>query len=153
MPLTSGRTTTSVSVTAICATFQRPPRRCRRRPRSCPKRAIYRFNLALYRAYAGDFAEAEKEVRTAQELNPKYEKGYMTLAFAQLGQGRLEDAAKSYGTLATFSPRGTSLAGMGLADVALYEGRFRDAIRGLEAGQRKTLRRSGRKRLQISSAR
>ena len=101
-----------------------------------PKRAIYRFNLALYRAYAGDFAEAEKEVLAAQELNPKYEKGYLTLAYARLGLGRLQDATKSYKALATLSPRGASLADLGLADLAIYEGRYREAIDILQAGKR-----------------
>ena len=104
-----------------------------------PKRAIYRFNLALYRAYAGDFAEAEKEVRTAQQLNPKYEKGYLTLAFAQLGQGRLEDAAKSYDAMAALSARAASLAVSARADLAVYQGRFNDAVNLLQTGAKDDL--------------
>jgi tetratricopeptide (TPR) repeat protein len=104
-----------------------------------PKRAVYRFNLALYRAYAGEFKEAENEVRNAQELNPKYEKGYLTQAYAQLGLGRVADAAKSYQNLGTLSPRASSLAATALGDLAIYEGRFREAIDILQAGAREDL--------------
>jgi tetratricopeptide (TPR) repeat protein len=99
-----------------------------------PKRAVYRFNLALYRSYAGEFAEAEREVRAALKLNPSYLKGYLTLAYAQLGQGRLDDAAATYRDLAKVSANGASLAASGLADLDLYQGRFREAIAQLEPG-------------------
>src|SRR5713101_6578268 len=105
----------------------------RRASEILPKRALYQFNLALYRSYAGDFKTAEREVRAAQQLNPSYEKGYLTLAYSQLGQGQLSQAAETYGKLAAAGPTGASLAASGLADLAVYEGRFSDAVRILEA--------------------
>ena len=57
----------------------------------------------------------------------------VALAFAQLAQGRLAEAAKTYEQLAALSARGRSWAASGLADLAVYEGRFSEAIRGLEA--------------------
>jgi eukaryotic-like serine/threonine-protein kinase len=99
-----------------------------------PKRLVYRFNLALYRSYAGDFQTAEREVRAALQLNPSYEKGYLTLAYTQLGQNQLDQAAETYSKLEKVSATGASLAASGLADLALYEGRFKDAVRILETG-------------------
>src|SRR5262249_48031802 len=89
-----------------------------------------------YRVYAGDFEPGLKELRAAQELNPTYEKGYLTQAYAQLGMGRITDAQGTYQKLGTLSPQGASLAASGLADFAAYEGRYTDAIRILEAGLR-----------------
>ncbi|HYL34427.1 MAG TPA: protein kinase [Bryobacteraceae bacterium] len=97
-----------------------------------PKRAVYRFNLALYRAYAGDFQTAEREVRAAQQMYPSYVKGYVTLAYAQLGEGHPADAEATYHNLERIGPRGASLAALGLADLAVYEGRYSEAERILE---------------------
>jgi tetratricopeptide (TPR) repeat protein len=99
-----------------------------------PKRSMYRNNLALYAAYGSDFATAEGEARKVQEMDPKYETGFMALAFAQLGQGKVVEAAETYRKLAQISPMGASKATSGLADVAIYEGRLRDAAQILEQG-------------------
>jgi serine/threonine protein kinase/tetratricopeptide (TPR) repeat protein len=97
-----------------------------------PKRALYQFNLALYNVYAGDFAGAEKIVRAAQKLNPAYGKGYLTLAYAQIGQGKLSDAAATYGQLQALNASGASLAESGLADIAIYKGSYSEAAQILE---------------------
>jgi len=99
-----------------------------RNPSSVPQRS----NLALYALYAGDFADAAKEAQTALKLNPNSEEPMRTLALAQLGQGQSQQAADTYKSLASLSARGASMAGTGLADQALYEGRTADAIRILE---------------------
>ena len=104
-----------------------------------PKRPIYRFNLALYRAYAGNFPEAEKEVGSALAMNPSYAKGYLTLAYAKLGEGKLAEAAGAYQKLRSLNATGASLAAAGLADLAVYQGRFEEAIGILEAGARDDL--------------
>jgi len=98
-----------------------------------PKYALFRNNLALYAAYASDFRTAEEQARQVQQLNPSYAKGYISLAFAQLGQGQLEQAAETYRKLAKISAWGASNAASGLADLALYEGRFEEAALTLEA--------------------
>ena len=97
-----------------------------------PKRAVYRFNLALYHAYGGDFQTSEREVRAAQQMYPAYVKGYVTLAYAQLGEGHLAEAAATYHNLEKIGPRGASLAALGLADLAVYEGRYSEAARIFE---------------------
>ena len=96
--------------------------------------AMQRMNLSLYAAYAGDFQTAEREARKAQELNAGYDKSYLTLAYAQLGQGQLAQAEESYRKMEKISPLGASLARSGLGDTALYEGRFAEAVKILESG-------------------
>jgi tetratricopeptide (TPR) repeat protein/predicted Ser/Thr protein kinase len=97
-----------------------------------PSSVAQRSNLALYALYAGDFADAAKEAQVALKLNPNSEESMRTLALAQLGQGRNQQAAETYRGLAALSARGASMAGTGLADQALYEGRTADAVRILE---------------------
>jgi serine/threonine protein kinase/tetratricopeptide (TPR) repeat protein len=93
--------------------------------RILPNRVALRGNLAVYADYAGDFATAEEQVKTVQEPNDM-----LTLAgaFAQLGQGRLAEAKTSYQNLANVSARGASWSVAGLGDLAMYEGRFADAV-------------------------
>ncbi|HVH27516.1 MAG TPA: protein kinase [Vicinamibacterales bacterium] len=99
-----------------------------------PRRALYRINLALYAAYDSDFTAGEAEARTAQELSPSSEYGFVALAFAQLGQNQMQPAADTYGNLSKISALGASLSASGLADIALYEGRFADAASMFEKG-------------------
>jgi tetratricopeptide (TPR) repeat protein len=56
------------------------------------------------------------------------------LAFSLLGQGRVGDAAETYKKLAMMDAWGTSFATAGQADLAIYEGRFAEAVRILEKG-------------------
>jgi eukaryotic-like serine/threonine-protein kinase len=121
---------------ALCLTFLRDIPRAlgemRRAVEILPKRAMYRYNLALYASYAGDFQSGETEARTSRELgNPL---GLLSLAFAQLGQGQLPQAAQTYQELGTIDAQGRSYGTSGLGDLAAYEGRFRDAVRILEEG-------------------
>jgi len=99
-----------------------------------PNNQPARVNLALYLSYAGDFAGAEREARAALQSNPSYETAYVGLAYAQFGQNQLDEAIKTYQQLEKVSNLGQSLAAPGLADIALYEGRFADAARILEQG-------------------
>ncbi len=99
-----------------------------------PKGAALRMNLSLFASYAGDFPTGEREARAVQQINPSYESGYLALAYGQLGQGQLAQAAETYQKLETISALGASLGSSGLADLALYEGRFSDAVRILEKG-------------------
>jgi len=97
-----------------------------------PKRALYRVNLALYAAYGSDFQTAEQEARTAEELGSRW--GVFALALAQLGQGQARQAAETYDKLGKLDELGVSQAASGLGDLAIYEGRFADAVRILTAG-------------------
>jgi tetratricopeptide (TPR) repeat protein len=94
-----------------------------------PRRVLFRGNLAVYSAYAGDFAGAEEAARSLEQPT---DLTTVALAFAQLAQGQLAEAAKTYEQLGALSARGRSWALSGLADLAVYEGRFSDAVRSLE---------------------
>jgi eukaryotic-like serine/threonine-protein kinase len=96
-----------------------------------PTRVVYRNNLTLFANYAGDFNTAEKEARALQEPS---DLTALALAFAQVGQGLIPEAMATYQRLRTLSARGRSGAASGLGDIALYEGRFSDAVRIFEEG-------------------
>jgi eukaryotic-like serine/threonine-protein kinase len=96
------------------------------------KSLLERNNLAIISMYAGDFAGAEKEALTVMQQQPTYLSPYSTLAQAQTGEGRLDDARSTYAKLAEISVRGASMAKLGLADILLYEGRANEAIATLD---------------------
>lgn len=94
-----------------------------------PKRAIYHSNLAMALAYNGDFPGAAKEAAEAVKLG--YVNGFLIQAFVSLGQEQPERAAEAYRNLAKTLP---SDAATGLADLAMYEGRYSEAVAILESG-------------------
>jgi tetratricopeptide (TPR) repeat protein len=91
-----------------------------------PKRALYRENLALYADYSGDFLTAEPEVRSMEEPGTF---GLLALAYAQLLQGQLPQAADTYERIGKVDALGASYRSSGLGDLALYQGRLSDAAR------------------------
>ena len=99
-----------------------------------PKDVNIQINYSLYSCYASNFQSCESEARKVLELNPNYEEGFVALAYAQLGQNQLAEAAKTYQELQKLSPRGESVAASGLANLALYQGRAQEAIQILEKG-------------------
>jgi serine/threonine protein kinase/tetratricopeptide (TPR) repeat protein len=105
-----------------------------------PKGALYRNNLALYLSYASDFKTAEQRAQEVQDRDPNYGTGFVSLAFAQLGQDRPDEARQTYEKLqqvtgeASAVARNASRATGGIADVALYSGRYNEAIRILQQG-------------------
>ncbi len=99
--------------------------------RMLPKRTVFRDNLALYTSYAGDFQTAEQEARAVEEPDVY---AVIALAFAQVGQGQLPEAADTYRRLGAMGPLGASFSTSGLADLALYQGRFNEAARLFEQG-------------------
>jgi serine/threonine protein kinase/tetratricopeptide (TPR) repeat protein len=106
----------------------------RRAVQIAPKDVMARMNLSLFACYAGDFQTCEREGREVRTLNPSYKEGYLVLAHSQLGRGQLPQAAETYQQLQKLDPRGASLAASGLANLALYEGKYREAIQILERG-------------------
>jgi eukaryotic-like serine/threonine-protein kinase len=98
------------------------------------KSLIERNNLALYAIYAGDFGTGEKEARAVIDQQPSYLAAYSALAMALVGEGKLEEAKQAYEKLEAQSPRGSSMAKLGLADLALYQAKPDDAIPILQSG-------------------
>jgi serine/threonine protein kinase/tetratricopeptide (TPR) repeat protein len=96
-----------------------------------PNHMTYRGNLALFADYAGDFATAEKEVRSIKEPSAR---ALQALPLSLLGQGRLQEATEAYQKLATMGAWGASFGAAGLGDLALYQGRFADAVKIFDQG-------------------
>ncbi len=99
-----------------------------------PKNLLLRNNLGGLALHAGDFATAEKEARAVLEANPSYVFSHLNLALAELGQGRATQAEEAYHKAEAVNARGASHATMGLAGVAMYEGRLKDAAATLDKG-------------------
>ena len=97
-----------------------------------PNSISFRGNLALDVAYGSDFQAAEQE---ANNVQPPSDLATLAMAFAQLGQGKLPEATGTYQKLAAMSvARAKSWSASGLADLALYEGRFAEAAWLFEQG-------------------
>jgi len=94
-----------------------------------PKRAIYRGNLAMNLAYSGDAQGAAREAEEALKLG--YANGYLHQAYAGLLQEQPAQAAEAYAKFEKVKP---SDASAGLADLAVYQGRYSDAVKILETG-------------------
>jgi tetratricopeptide (TPR) repeat protein len=92
------------------------------------------FNLSWYAIAAGDFILALDQAKKAIELNPKLQKAYVTAALAELAQGKNEECATWYQKLEPIDFWASSLAVIGLADLALFEGRLTEAAVMLEKG-------------------
>lgn len=99
-----------------------------------PKALLQRNNLALYSIYAGDYASGAKEAQAVLQQNPAYADALGALAMAQTGLGDVSSATATYQKLEALSPRGASMATMGMADLAIYQGLDGDAITLLEKG-------------------
>jgi len=93
-----------------------------------------RINYAQYACYASDFPACEHAARDVFQLNPQYEEAFVALAYAQMGQNELAQAAQTYQNLAKVSEWGASLTPSGLANLALYEGKTGEAIQFLDKG-------------------
>jgi tetratricopeptide (TPR) repeat protein/predicted Ser/Thr protein kinase len=99
-----------------------------------PKSVMSRMNFTLYSCYASDFPSCEDGAREVFQLNPQYEEAFLALAYAQVGQNQLTQAAETYQNLEKVSPWGASLAASGRGELAVYEGRIRDAVQILDKG-------------------
>lgn len=99
-----------------------------------PGRTLYRGNHAQVAMYAGDTVTAAAEAQNVIAEDPSFFKSYMILAIASLYDGDSAAAIQTYGRMAESGVRGASLANIGLADIALFEGRHDDAIGILHDG-------------------
>ncbi len=99
-----------------------------------PNNLLQMNNVGLFAMYAGDFDTAIQESEQLLKLNPSFEKAYICLGLSQLAQGKAAEASETYKRLGTVSAWGASASAVGLADIALFEARPRDAIAILEQG-------------------
>ncbi len=97
-----------------------------------PRSLMQRNNLAWFALYAGSFAVAEKEARAVLQRENAYVDAHMVVAMSLMGQGKPAEAMAAFHNVEKVSIRGASMAGLGLADIAMYEGRAADAVAILE---------------------
>ena len=99
-----------------------------------PRGTMQRTNLALYEAYAGNFQKAVREAQEVLKRNPKSVSPLGVLALGYLGDGKTAEAMAVYEKMRPLSARGASSSATGLADVAMWEGRLKDAHDILDKG-------------------
>ena len=104
-----------------------------------PNNVLYLNNYGLFAMYAGDFDTAIRESERLLTLNPGFEKAYICLGTSQLARGDDTAAAETYRKAAPLSAWGASASAVGLADMALYQGRPDDALSILEPAVRADL--------------
>ena len=99
-----------------------------------PENVLYRGNLALYAMYGGQFDLARAQAAEVLKRSPDYGGAFVAKALSEFAQGKPDDAAKTYQQLAATGADGASIASIGLADIAMYQGRNADALAILEKG-------------------
>jgi tetratricopeptide (TPR) repeat protein len=118
---------------AYLRNFPKAVEAARKAEEIAPKGALEHINLAFFSSFAGDFQTGEREARAALDISPS-EVAQLNLGEAQVGAGKLTDAAASYHGLEKFGARGASLAAAALADLAQYQGRLSENTQLLEQG-------------------
>jgi len=115
---------------ALCSTKLRNMARARdemtRVVAILPRRSLYRLNASLYSTYSGDFAQGERDALVAQQLGDRW--ALQALALSKLGQNDFGAATAAYESLGRSVGAGMSYTTSGLADIAVHQGRFGDAV-------------------------
>ena len=102
-----------------------------------PKTFKYRSNYALYAMYAGDFKTAAETAQPLIKEDPKVDVPYLPLAMEALAAGDVPRARSVYQQVTQAGDSGVSLSALGLADIAMYEGRYDEAIAILPAAAKR----------------
>jgi serine/threonine protein kinase/tetratricopeptide (TPR) repeat protein len=98
-----------------------------------PNNQTSRTNLALYAMYATDFERATSEAKSVIAKGPR-DLAYLPIAIAAIDAGKPDEARIAYEDMAKTGVRGASTASMGRADMAMYYGRYAEAIAELKIG-------------------
>ena len=99
-----------------------------------PRDTRARNNYALYLMYAGQFKEAAEQAALVLKDNPSQHKAHLVIAAAAVAASNFDAAREAYAKMATTGGTGASLSSHGLADLAMYEGRWSTARETLDAG-------------------
>jgi eukaryotic-like serine/threonine-protein kinase len=92
-----------------------------------PEDIQFRANYALYAMYASDLKTAVEEAGKVIKADPAYYLAYLPLAMQAMTIPDLAAARQVYEQAAAHGESGASLAAIGLADMALFDGRPADA--------------------------
>jgi len=84
--------------------------------------------------YASRFDVAVAEAKAVMEKDPSAHKAYLVPAAAGVDSGDAAAVLDAYARMSEAGPRGKSLAALGAADFAIYQGRFREAVDLLRNG-------------------
>ena len=103
------------------------------RPSRSIRRRTSRSNYALYAMYAGDFPTASSTAGTLIKEEPEVDTAYLPMAMAAIATGDTTRGRAAYQQAVSAGDPGVSLAAIGLADVAMYEGRYGEVIDALSA--------------------
>ncbi len=93
-----------------------------------PTNHLQRMNYAMYSMYAGDFKTAIEESRRMPKDSWLHAIGLFTIARAAAAAGDKPTAEAAVGELGAAGGLGASLATMTRADMAIYSGRYQEAI-------------------------
>jgi len=99
-----------------------------------PNSARFLSNSSLYAMYAGDFAMATELSNQLITLDGSSYIAYLPLAVAQAMSGDFAKARETYARMQATDEWGRSTSALGLADLALYEGRASEARAILTTG-------------------
>jgi tetratricopeptide (TPR) repeat protein/tRNA A-37 threonylcarbamoyl transferase component Bud32 len=102
-----------------------------------PKTFKYKSNYALYAMYAGDFKTVAETALPLIKEDPKVDVPYLPLAMAALAAGDIPRARNTYQQVTQAGDPGLSLSALGIADIAMYEGRYDEAIAILPAAAKR----------------
>ena len=83
--------------------------------------------------YAGDFPTASSAAGTLIKEEPEVDTAYLPMAMAAIATGDTTRGRAAYQQAVSAGDPGVSLAAIGLADVAMYEGRYGEVIDALSA--------------------
>jgi tetratricopeptide (TPR) repeat protein len=92
-----------------------------------PEDIQFRANYALYAMYASDLKTAVEESAKVLKADPTYYLAYLPLAMQAMTIPDLLAVRQVYQRAATQGDSGASLSAIGLADVALYDGKAAEA--------------------------
>lgn len=92
-----------------------------------PGSVMGRSNYALYAMYASDFETAVAEAEKVRELDPTYFKAWLPVAMKAMSENNYDMANDAYRSMTETGARGASTASLGLADVAIFSGKFETA--------------------------
>ena len=102
-----------------------------------PKTYKYRSNYALYAMYAGDFKTAAETAQPLINDDPNGDVPYLPLAMEALAAGDVPRARRVYQQATQAGNSGVSLSAIGIADIAMYEGRYDEALSILPAAAKR----------------